>query len=105
QRHGRHFQRTAQPDRGSDHCHLAEEGSIMYVAMHRTPQPIAMTVERSSFISALASLTLLVSAELHAQRPTLSAAVRPFIAVDSPVVALTHARVIDGTGLPARDDQ
>src|SRR3984893_461982 len=64
-----------------------------------------MTVERSSHISTLASLTLLVSAELHAQRPTLSAAVRPFIAVASPVVALTHARVIDGTGAPARDDQ
>src|SRR5512132_1437520 len=53
----------------------------------------------------LASLTVLVSPELHAQRPTLSAAVRSFVAVDSPVVALTHARVIDGTGAPARDDQ
>jgi enamidase len=42
---------------------------------------------------------------LHAQRPTLSAAVRSFVAVDTPVVALTHARVIDGTGAPARDDQ
>jgi imidazolonepropionase-like amidohydrolase len=57
------------------------------------------------FLTLLASLPLLVSPELHAQRPTLSAAVRPFIAVDSPVVALTHARVIDGTGAPARDDQ
>src|SRR5258705_11537201 len=55
--------------------------------------------------TALASLTLLASPELRAQRPTLSAAVRPFIAVDSPVVALTHARVIDGTGAAARDDQ
>ena len=53
----------------------------------------------------LASLTLLASPELHAQRPTLSAAVRAYVAVDSPVVALTHARVIDGTGAPARDDQ
>ena len=53
----------------------------------------------------LASLALLASPELRAQRPTLSAAVRSFVAVDSPVVALTHARVIDGTGAPARDDQ
>jgi imidazolonepropionase-like amidohydrolase len=53
----------------------------------------------------LASLTLLASPELHAQRPTLSAAVRSFVTVDSPVVALTHVRVIDGTGAPARDDQ
>jgi imidazolonepropionase-like amidohydrolase len=56
-------------------------------------------------ITVLASLALLASAELHAQRPTLSPAVRSFVAVDSPVVALTHARVIDGTGAAARDDQ
>jgi adenine deaminase len=53
----------------------------------------------------LVSLALLASPELYAQRPTLAAAVRSFVAVDSPVVALTHARVIDGTGAPARDDQ
>ncbi len=28
-----------------------------------------------------------------------------FVSVDDPVVALTHARVVDGTGAPARDDQ
>jgi enamidase len=53
----------------------------------------------------LASLALLASTELHGQRPTLSAAVRNYVAVDSPIVALTHARVIDGTGSPARNDQ
>src|SRR6266404_7267961 len=56
-------------------------------------------------IAALASLTILASPELDAQRPTLSTAVRSFVAVDSPIVALTHARVIDGTGAPARADQ
>src|SRR5258706_9286201 len=56
-------------------------------------------------IAALASLTVLASPELDAQRPTLSTAVRSFVAVDSPVVALTHARIIDGTGAPPRDDQ
>ncbi len=58
-----------------------------------------------SLSAVIASLSLLTSPELSAQRPTLSAAVRPFVAVDSPIVALTHARVIDGTGAPARDDQ
>src|ERR1700687_4421944 len=58
-----------------------------------------------SLISALTPLAFLASLELHAQRPTLATAVRPFIAVDSPIVALTHARVIDGTGTPPRDDQ
>lgn len=30
---------------------------------------------------------------------------RPFLAVDAPVVALEHVRVIDGTGAASRDDQ
>ena len=38
---------------------------------------------------------------LAAQPPQLSASVLPFVAVDAPVVALTHARVIDGTGAAA----
>lgn len=42
---------------------------------------------------------------MHAQRPTLSAATRAYVSVDSPIVALTHVRVIDGTGAPAREDQ
>jgi enamidase len=31
--------------------------------------------------------------------------VRSFVKVDAPVLALTHVRVIDGTGAPAREDQ
>jgi len=58
-----------------------------------------------SFLTVLASLQILALPELQAQRPALSAAVRSYVAVDSPIVALTHARVIDGTGAPARDDQ
>ena len=38
-------------------------------------------------------------------RPALSNAVRQYVAIDTAIVALTHARVIDGTGAPARDDQ
>src|SRR3954464_9517220 len=52
----------------------------------------------------LASLVVGIRS-LQAQRPTLAVGVRPFVAIDTPVVALTHARVIDGTGVPARDDQ
>ena len=36
---------------------------------------------------------------------TLSPAVKSFVKVDAPVVALTHVRVIDGTGAAAREDQ
>jgi imidazolonepropionase-like amidohydrolase len=35
----------------------------------------------------------------------LAPAVRPFVAVDAPVVALTHVKVIDGTGAAIRTDQ
>jgi len=36
---------------------------------------------------------------------TLSPQVKAFVKVDSPVIALTHVRIIDGTGSPAREDQ
>jgi imidazolonepropionase-like amidohydrolase len=39
------------------------------------------------------------------QRPTLSNAVRAYVSVDAPVIALTNARVIDGTGAAARESQ
>lgn len=49
---------------------------------------------------------LLAAGPMAAQeRPTLSPAVREFVSVDAPVVALTHVRLVDGTGAPARDDQ
>jgi enamidase len=41
----------------------------------------------------------------YSQQPQFSPAVRAFIKVDAPVIALTHARVIDGTGAPAKEDQ
>lgn len=46
-----------------------------------------------------------LGAQAHSPgRPTLSPAVRAFVAIDTDVVALTHVRVIDGTGAPARSD-
>jgi imidazolonepropionase-like amidohydrolase len=55
----------------------------------------------------LLALLALATAPLSAtaQRPTLSNAVRAFVSVDAPVVALTNARVIDGTGAAPRDAQ
>ena len=47
----------------------------------------------------------LVAAPLLAQRPPLSATARVYVRVDTSVLALTNARVIDGTGAPARDNQ
>lgn len=41
----------------------------------------------------------------QAQRPPLAAAARVHVKVDTNVVALENARIIDGTGAPARDGQ
>ena len=46
-----------------------------------------------------------LSAAVLAQAPQFSNAVRGFIKVDAPVVALTNVRVIDGTGAPPRENQ
>src|SRR5437762_5675170 len=48
-------------------------------------------------------LFLLVPPALRGQ--SLSPEVKAFVSVDAPVVALTHARVVDGTGGPVREDQ
>lgn len=56
---------------------------------------------------ALALALVLVAAPvtLLAQRAPIGDAIRDFVAVDAPVVALTNVRVIDGSGAPARDGQ
>src|SRR5919198_5204150 len=53
----------------------------------------------------LPSALLLLPALVMAQRPTLSTAVKQYVAVDTPVVALTHVRVIDGTAAAPKQDQ
>jgi len=60
-----------------------------------------MTTTRAAAAILAASTVAFVSA----QRPQFNDSVRAFIKVDAPVVALTNARVIDGTGAPARANQ
>jgi enamidase len=45
------------------------------------------------------------AASMFAQRPKLSRSVAQYVSVDTNVVALTHVRVIDGTGVAPREDQ
>jgi imidazolonepropionase-like amidohydrolase len=48
----------------------------------------------------------LLAPSLHAQQTSpLAPGVREFVKISAPVIALTHARVIDGTGAPPRADQ
>ncbi|MFN2455476.1 MAG: amidohydrolase family protein [Pyrinomonadaceae bacterium] len=50
-------------------------------------------------------LALLVNTMAAQTIPALSPEVREYVSVDAPIVALAHARVIDGTGAPAKPDQ
>jgi hypothetical protein len=62
----------------------------------------------ASFICGVIGAALLASASVGAQSaPTvkLSPEVREYVKVDDLVIALTHVRVIDGTGQPPRADQ
>lgn len=57
-------------------------------------------------IVVIASIILVVTNLLPAQTASsLSPEVRAFVSVDAPVIALTHVRVIDGTGVPPVEDQ
>jgi imidazolonepropionase-like amidohydrolase len=51
------------------------------------------------------TLLLLASSVAAAQRPTLSPAVRQYVVVDTPVVAIRNVRVIDGSGAPPKENQ
>jgi imidazolonepropionase-like amidohydrolase len=53
----------------------------------------------------LTILALAVAARAGAQRATVAPNVRQFVRVDTTIVALTHARVIDGTGAAPRENQ
>ena len=53
----------------------------------------------------ICAIIALMSATNIAFGQTLSPQLRPFVKVDAPVIALTHVRVIDGTGAAAREDQ
>lgn len=59
-------------------------------------------MRRTAFLPGVA---LLLASTLGAQARELAPPLRPYVTVNEPVVALTNARVIDGTGTPARDGQ
>jgi hypothetical protein len=53
----------------------------------------------------MTSVTGLLLATLAFQGRQIPPAVASYVSVNAPVVALTHARLVDGTGAPAREDQ
>jgi len=53
----------------------------------------------------IAVILLMVACSAALVAQALSPQIRGFVKVDAPVVALTHVRVIDGTGAAAREDQ
>jgi imidazolonepropionase-like amidohydrolase len=62
-------------------------------------------MEGKNMRRALVTIALMFAFSATAVAQTLSPQVKAFVKVDAPVVALTHVRVIDGTGAAAREDQ
>jgi enamidase len=61
---------------------------------------------KGNLAAALAIAGIVLGFKLSAQqKPQLSNAVRAYVSVDAPAVALTHVRIIDGTGAPPRENQ
>lgn len=54
---------------------------------------------------AIAAALLTLAASAAAQRPRISANVRQYVTIDTLMLVLAHARVIDGTGAPPRENQ
>jgi imidazolonepropionase-like amidohydrolase len=62
-----------------------------------------MSMRRMIFV--VATLSVGRAGAVSAQERTLPPAVRQYVSVDAPVVAITHAKLIDGSGGPATNDQ
>ena len=57
------------------------------------------------WLTALLCAGSVLTADAVAQAPPLSPDTRSFVSTDAPVLVLSHARVIDGTGAQARENQ
>ncbi len=79
------------------------------LVLHDEPRTRATTMRIGRMLRInriLRSLTALaVAFPVAAQRPAIGGALRPFIRTDAAVIALTNARVIDGTGAAPREQQ
>ena len=67
--------------------------------------PLYALGRRTTLLQVLLASLAAGPAPAAAQRPVLSRNVLQYVTVDTPLVALTHVRVIDGTGAAPRDDQ
>ena len=57
------------------------------------------------FFAAIVLASSLIAAVNAQDKPALSPVTKSFVAIDAPVIALQHVRVIDGTGAPAAENQ
>jgi imidazolonepropionase-like amidohydrolase len=64
-----------------------------------------MTIRTLTLVLAILALTAPAARAQTAPADSVPAALAPYVAVRSPVVALTHVQVIDGTGAAPRQDQ
>ena len=87
-----------------------DKTSILFIAYNSSfgKKDMREGLSRASFICGVIGAALLASASVGAQSAStlkLSPEVKEYVKVDDLVMALTHVRVIDGTGQPPRADQ
>src|SRR5579871_2605954 len=78
---------------------------LVYNPLIPNVNEVTMKISPGFKIAITVLLGLITALAASPQRPQLSTQARAFVKVDAPVVALTNARVIDGTGAPARPGQ
>ncbi len=75
------------------------------LAIAQKPATHSIYFSSFTFHSSLFTALLLIFLVLVAQPACRKQTTREFIITDAPLIALTHVRVIDGTGAPAKEDQ
>ena len=85
--------------------HPAKDVASRMLSFHRARVAHGTVVGCTLAVALTSAVLPLLPVPLHAQPRTLTPGVQRYVTVNASVVALTHVRLVDGTGAPARTDQ
>src|SRR5262245_6395902 len=74
-------------------------------AGHKARTLLSQSWRGTFFAMKIPAILALCVSTAAAQRPTLQPAVRQYVVIDSPTIAIRNVRVIDGTGAAPKDNQ
>jgi cytosine/adenosine deaminase-related metal-dependent hydrolase len=83
---------------------VGQVGRVGFAALKRCATFVAAVVLVALGLQVAQGFSPAIAIPAVAQQPPANP-LAPYIKVQAPIVALVHARVIDGTGAPAREDQ